>query len=813
MSSGFKERILIFQLALLFVSMVVVSGCWIPLPEETAIVVEVFDGQGNPVDGVELLLDGTDTIVTGSRNNEGQVFVSLNRGGDHTLQLYTATLIDPQGGIGWMPLASQISGERLPLSYLYRPFAGGSDVLIVPVNKGEITVATIYLDDIHKSPMDNQWLTDGSNPSPYRPDDNTDEFRDNPEPVFWWRTDPSLGTTVTYTFQLWEDDDADTRFPLGVIDHAQYNTAMDSTNASYIQPDWQVPLAGVQRAEASGVNQVTLWSSEATESPVKYDLYYAPATQWTGTDWEKFPVVRDITDEGVLDGVAINFTIGNGTTNPGVVLKNGIEYTLGLRARDAASNLDTTGPISTRRATPPGSGSSLGAVSIISAVADSTIGGQIDLDLTCQPGDDLRVYAAPSGDFNDRPYDIRFIRDIYTCGFPYSYSLTDLVNGVTYAVGLEPFDASWNVGTAATVWTATPSSASSVSDTTAPFFLGTPLTVDTIGLNPGQVRLTIAAAADSISPVIRRVSWSPASFTNDPEAMLFIDLNDSPVATTILSDIPNQIPFNYAVRAIDDYGNVSAVFNSQVTLSEADSTGPTWASDVPAFYTTFSYSMGGTVWPLGATWSYGSAAAGFALGLDPVQGQGEYVWRVIQDNPVRGVTVETKLSAFYTYSGYYYASTESGGLSMSSPSSNAYHLSVLNFIERGILAADVMDSPFDSSNPDGYRQRTAALYTDDLETGFGKTNQIFIFYPTDAEGEASVSQLLSNGNVVTFIDVFLQNKQSFVTPSPPHHQGKTLQLAFETPPGDQFLSPFPFSSEDLLYFGNLNDPDYMDPLW
>ena len=309
MKSGFRKIILVVQLALLLVSLAVISGCWIPLPEETAIVIEAFDGQGNPLDGVVLLLDGSDTLVTGIQQNEGQVFVSLKSAGDHTIQLETTSLIDPQGGIGWMPLASQISGEVDPISFLYRPFAGGSNVLIVPVNKDEITVVTIYLDDMLKSPMDNQWLTDGSNPSPYRPDNNTDEFRDSPEPVFWWRADPSLGTTVTYTFQLWEDDDADTRYPLGVIDQAQYNIAMDPTGPGYVQPDWQVPLAGVQRAEAaSTVNQIVVWSSQASDvpNPIDYDLYYAPRLQWDNNDWGNNPVLRDVQE--ILDGSAIKNT-------------------------------------------------------------------------------------------------------------------------------------------------------------------------------------------------------------------------------------------------------------------------------------------------------------------------------------------------------------------------------------------------------------------------------------------------------------------------------------------------------------------------
>jgi len=825
-SYGSRRFILILQFALLFTSLAVISGCWIPLPEETAIVVEVFDARGGPVDGVNLLLDGTDTIVTGSQLDAGQVFKSLSVEGDHTIQLDTATLVDPQGGIGWVPLASQISGELLPLSFANRPFAGGSDVLIVPVNKGEITVVTVYLDDVYKSPMDNQWLTDGfDSANPYRTS-NADEFTNPPNPVFWWRQDPSLGTTVTFTFQLWEDDDGDTRFPLGVIDPAGYSLAMDPSNAGYKQPDWQVPLAGNQRAETGGVNQVTLWSSQASDisTPVDYDLYYAPTSQWNNLDWEKNPVLRDITPEG-NDGAALKFAIGSGTTNAGVVIKNGVEYTFALRARDGASNLDTTGPISTRRATPPGSASSLGSVNIVSAVADSISGGQIDIDLTCAPAETLRVYAAPSADFNARPFDIRFIRDIYTCLTPpNSYTLDNLVNGVTYAVGFEPFDASGNVGTASSVVIATPSSASA-SDTIAPFFLGTPITVDTAGLNPGQVRLTIAAAADSnnTSIVIRRVSWSPASFTNDLEAMLFTDLNASPATSLIFADIPSQIPFNYAVRAIDDHGNVSAIFNSQVTLTETDTTGPTWASDVSVFYSTISYAPVTTtnVWDLGATWSYGSVTGGFALGQDPAQGEGEYVWRIIQENPVRGVSIDTKLGAFYTYSGYYYASTESGGLDMSSsgpgrpgggPSSNADHRDVFGFVEAGISSADVMGSPFDSTDSAGYRQRTASQYSASLAAGSSSTNQLTILYNTDEDGQAVVSQE-AGGGYLGILRVFAANKQRPLPTPEPHLQGKEFQMSYFTDTNQLVTFPVPLFGGGVFYFGLLADPDFQDPLW
>lgn len=802
------KSVLIPQLVILLSSLFLFSGCWIPLPEETAIVVEVFDSRGGPVDGVSLLLDSSETITTGTQLNEGQVFKSLNSEGDHTIQLDTATLIDPQGGVGWIPLASQISGELAPLSYANRPFAGGSsDILIVPVNKGEITVVTIYLADTLMSPGDNQWLTDGSNPSPYRPDDNIDEFMDNPEPVFWWRQDLSLGTTVTYTFQLWEDDDADTRFPLGVVDHLQYASAMDALSPSYAQPDWQVPLAGVQRVETGNVNQVTVWSSQASDAsaPIDYDLYYAPTQHWDNSDWEKNPVVRDITPEGALDGVARKFNVGAGTTNPGIVLKNDVEYTFALRARDGVSNLDTTGVISTRKRVPAGTSSGLGPVTNLSALADSTVGGRIDLNFQCQFNDQLRIYAAPISDFAARPFDVRFIRDTHICGpNPDTYSLTDLVNGIVYSVGIEPFDVNGNVGTASSVVQATPSSAAA-SDTTAP--TGLSLTVTPMG--DGNVDVTVPAVTDA-SSVIRRIYWAPASFTGNEEAMMFTTyMSASPQVTLSLGDIPNGIAFNYVARAIDSFGN-SSIASSQVSLNETDTTGPAWASDDPGFFSTVAYAPVGTsnVWDLGATWKYG----GFALGRDPSLGNGEYVWRVIQENPDRGVSTASKLGAFYTWSGYYYATTESGGFNMSSPSTNADQRDVFSFVEAAILSADVIGTPYDSTDSAGYRQRTAAQYSASLAAGSGSANQLVVLYNTDEDGQAVVSQE-SGGGYLGIIRVLATNKQRPLPTPEPHLQGKEFQLSYFSADDELVTFPIPLFGGDVFFLGTLDSPDYQDPLW
>jgi hypothetical protein len=629
------------------------SGCWIPLPEETAIVVEVFDARGGPVNGVSFRLDASDTVTTGTQISEGQVFTSLSVAGNHTLQLETDSLVDPQGGLGWIPLASQFSDELVPLSFGNRPYAGASDVLLVPVNKGEITVVSIYLDDALESPADNQWLTDGANASGFRVDNNTDEFQDNPKPTFWWRQDPSLGATVITTFQFWEDDDADTRYPLGIVDHVQYESAMNPLDVNYQAPDWQVPLAGIQRAEsASTANQVVVWSSQATETPVKYDLYYAPTSYWNGSDLESNLVLRDLSGR-VTDGSAIRFSVGIGTSNGGLVLKNGVPYTYALAARDGWSNLDTVAPGTPRgeRMATPGEGNNLLEDVSGFAITDTTAGGSLSFEFNCAFGDSLRIYAAPGTEFGARPFDPRFIKDEISCvGTPTQYDLDYLLNGVNYSVGVEPFDSAGNIGTASSVINGRP--VPNPADSGFPGFLGTPLVIDNAGLGPGEVRLTVAAVADSAdqSPVIRRVYWAPASWTSAEEAMERVDLSATPQTSIVLTDIPSGVPYNYVVRAIDAYGN-SAISGSQVTLVESDTVGPTWASDDQAFYSTFNYAAGSTVWPLGVSWNYD----GFALGRDPAQGNGEYIWRIIQENPDRGITRASKLGAFYTYSGYYYA--------------------------------------------------------------------------------------------------------------------------------------------------------------
>jgi hypothetical protein len=115
----------ILMCATVFILMVPVSTCWIPFAEETAIVVEVLNARDVSEDGVRFYLDSVGTLTTGDQLNPGQIFKNLSSPGSHTLQMEVGIPVDPQEGAGWVPLASRISGELLPLFFSRRPFLGG----------------------------------------------------------------------------------------------------------------------------------------------------------------------------------------------------------------------------------------------------------------------------------------------------------------------------------------------------------------------------------------------------------------------------------------------------------------------------------------------------------------------------------------------------------------------------------------------------------------------------------------------------------------------------------------------------------------
>ena len=798
------------SLLVLFGLSLTLTACWIPLPKETAIVVQVMEGadpKGIPVDGVQIRVDGT-TLVTGVRNT-GQVFKSLSVGGVHTVQVDPASLLDPQGGRGWVIRGSHISGESAEgtyQAYADRGFAVGDTTMAVPVADGFITVVTVYRDVLQVSPVDNQWLTDGRDTSsPYRAGD-TDEFASTILPTFRWRQEPSLTGTVGFIFQLWQDTDGDTRFPLGIRDASGYTNTLPG-----IKPDWEVPLAGLQGARAAGTGRTILWSSRTDGYPADaYDLYYAPTASWNNVDWGKNLVVRGI--QWAPAGGALFFTVGPGAPYPNdtLLLKNGTGYTFGLRARDASANLDTLSATSTRNVTPVSGGTSLGSASISSTIA-TDVGGELSfvLDNSLNSGTILHhVYAAPSA---AETYDPRYIRkDVSYTGSPVPVTLTGLVNGTNYYIGVEPFAANGDVGIAGTPISAVP--AVPVGSTSGPSWIVTNFTISPG--TPGTVLASWGTAAAS-STITYRLYHAPGSVAaSDAGAYAsgtyaFIDTTGT---SATVGDMVNDVSYGFAVVAIDSAGNGSSLLTTTVTLP--GSGGPVWDTGSPSIFFSVRWSSGSTVYPLGWTYRYD----GFPLGQDPAATppEGEYVWRVIQDNGEPAAHIDGKLGAFYTYNGYYYSSTASGALQMTGPSSNVNHHRVFSFMEAGIpplnLASDIMGSPLDSSATpnNSYQQRPASDFAGLLESGTDpdQVNQMVIRYQTNRYGEAVFSKNIG-GDFLGILKISTMNRATNLASKPPYLQYKDFLETYNHTNGD--LVDFPSAIYPLVFSGDLADPDYQNP--
>jgi hypothetical protein len=214
--------------------------------------------------------------------------------------------------------------------------------------------------------------------------------------------------------------------------------------------------------------------------------------------------------------------------------------------------------------------------------------------------------------------------------------------------------------------------------------------------------------------------------------------------------------------------------------------------------------------PLGWTYSWNGFDLDITNGTAAVPA-GEYVWRVRQHNALAG-TIDSKLGAFYTYNGYFYASTESSGLQMLSPSSTIGHQEVFAYMESSIspLSTDVMGTPFNSSQSGNYRQKTAALYSASLASGAVTTNQLFIRYNTDADGQAVVTPLGSN-DFVGFLRVQVINKQSAPFGWGTHSltQTKEIFTTYQDDTTDDLVA-FPGALLDVFFFTNLVTPDYKD---
>lgn len=209
---------------------------------------------------------------------------------------------------------------------------------------------------------------------------------------------------------------------------------------------------------------------------------------------------------------------------------------------------------------------------------------------------------------------------------------------------------------------------------------------------------------------------------------------------------------------------------------------------------------------MGWTYDYN----GFALKQDPAVNQGEYVWRVKQDDAVAS-TIDSKLGAFYAYSGYYYASTESGSLQMSNPSSTVNHRRIFSFMGSDLPSATVMESPINSSSSTAFKQRPASAFASSLAditaSDPDTVNQMIISYQTNEDGETVVSSAATG--FVGILKVLAMNRTDTLATVPSYLRFKEFQTWYWTTPDD--LTPNNSFSYGAIFSGNLDDFDYRDP--
>ncbi len=788
------------------------GGCWIPLPEETGLVVEVLDETGNMVDDVTVEVDTT-ALVTGVNGDPGQVFVSYSGGGAHSVGLNPATLTDPQGGVRYVPLAAKVSGTLYPSSAWERRFFSDSgSELSVQVAKGYITRVTIYVAELCPGPFDNQWLTDGSVAMNYRPENGSREFQATPVPTFWWRENPALlgsdgSGAITNTFQLWEDRDGDIRYPLGVVDAAGFAAAVGTGNP----PDWQLPHRALQRARAGagGNGQVYLWASPASGA-TSYDVYWAPTAFWNDLFWYENRVLYDA--RVVNDGAALRVDLGHATANSRdnagrpLLFRSGTPYTFALRARDASGNMDTLAATPTRTVTPQGDPAHpVSWAGDLAGVANPAGGSALLAWTPATNADYYRFYVAPAYSLPNIPFNDRFLWKVLPAPLS-SYTLPGLLNSVTYVIGVEPVDASGNAAPGATV-RVTPNTSTR-----------TPPYVDPLRRG-GQVVLTdrlatfyFNFATDSDGPVTYRIFAVPHGGTIP---QIPADLNPHMDFTTIypgtgtfdsylttdLSALGGVIPgvtYSFMLCAIDPLGNY-LFYGGGTGVKMASSPGPVW--DSLSFNPALLTGVDGRI--LGYRWDW----TGFTLGRDPAQGKGEYVWRVRQAGP--SGTMEGKLAAFYTYPGYFYHSSDTsdpdGDLAMLPVQAVTSQRRALNFLHSGLLdfLTQFSGSPVTGPVPvmgaylgstasatDQYRQRSVFDWSSRLESGLvgpEQVNNLHLRYNTDADGK-----VVTNRDGTTFLEVLLtdlsleQNAAAGVNAAPfrPYRETKSFRLLYNAERSD-----------------------------
>lgn len=781
-------------IAFLLAGSFALASCWIPLPEETALVVEVLDEQGNLVGDIPVLVDSVPYLTPKTGEKRGQVFRSYTTPGTHTVGIDHTTLADPQGGVPLVPRASMVSGELLPVSGAVRPFSQGRN-LLVPVEKGSITRVQIFMADLLASPRDNQWLTGGDDPTAFRAGDGTREFAASPQPSFVWRQDSSFVGPVEFTFQLWEDNDGDIRYPLGISTLSAYRTTLDGV--APILPDWEIPRLGLQRARAprDGTGRVFLWCAPAAAATaVSYDAYYAPLSLWPEgeTDWESKQVIRGAVPS--TDGGAVYLELGHGTPNPRnlagrpVMFPAGVPYRFGIRARDASANLDTLAITGTRAAT----ANSLLPSPVLWPVTSAFVA-------TCYPGASpgqvtflnlpaatlssglgtvfYRLYAAPKAEFAAKPFDERFLREVSPT---LPSGLGKLVSGVYYTIGVEPVDSAGD--RAAIAFTLRDVNVSSGGDV-APPVQGDPTVTVTPGPSPGSAAVTFRLAGDVSTPITYRIYRGTGGDASPTwEGLRHQDFAGPPggapgdLHTEFIRGLANGVTYSFKVAAIDAAGNSLHYIDPPPFILPA-APGPLWSSAGQGLFSSVSWN--GQV--LG--WKYDYNGFGLLTAPRADGSGGEYVWRVKQGLP-GGIPLSSKLAAFYAYSSYLHRSGDTtdfaAPMRMVNPSVRVRQGEVLSFLWRR-LAAFSGQSPASGSvkvmnaflgsqvlSPSQYRQRTGADFLDAQAASHraSSVNQVSIFYRTNSDGK-----VVSAGNASAshaFLDVVLTNRAVNNAYGPPY---------------------------------------------
>jgi len=149
---------------------------------------------------------------------------------------------------------------------------------------------------------------------------------------------------------------------------------------------------------------------------------------------------------------------------------------------------------------------------------------------------------------------------------------------------------------------------------------------------------------------------------------------------------------------------------------------------------------------------------------------------------------------------------------MTNPSSNVNHRRIFSFLESSI-ASTVMGSPIDSNISAAFKQRPASAFASSLAditaSDPDTVNQLIIRYQTNEDGEAVVSSASPSG-FIGILKVLAINRTNTLATVPPYLRFKEFQTWYWTDTPDD-LTPVTGFSSDVLFSGNLADPDFKDP--